>query len=267
MTNEISISMLLKVLKSAWWKILIFTLVITLIVAAFTIFVIPKKYASSVTFYVLNASSTSEYTNTSLLDAAPMLANDYTEIIRSDIMLDKISEYVKTDCDVTISNSAIKSMISSQLEDDKSAFTVTIVSTDPKLAFSIANAINEYAPDTVRQVSKPSYSSNLYQYNEKAGTYEKLTEESYECIKTINFPKEAKSPVSPNVVSNTLLAAIIAIAVSYAFFLVRKIFDTIIRGEETVKALIDLPMIGKIPTWDNNPPKNILGNNNVKEYK
>jgi capsular polysaccharide biosynthesis protein len=91
MTNEISISLLLKVLKSAWWKILIFTVVIALIAAAVTSFVIPKKYSSSVTFYVNNTSSDYEYTTASLLEAAQLLANGYIEIIKSDVMLEKIN--------------------------------------------------------------------------------------------------------------------------------------------------------------------------------
>ena len=92
-----------------------------------------------------------------------------------------------------------------------------------------------------------------------------MDEDGLQCIKSIRTPKEALSPTSPNLVSYTLLAAMAAAVIAYTFFLVRKVFDTIIRGEESAKALIDLPIIGKIPTWDTGA-KSTSGNN-VKEYK
>ena len=57
MTKEINLKVLLKVLKNSWWKILIFTVAITIAVGAVIHFLVPKKYASTIEFYVLNTST------------------------------------------------------------------------------------------------------------------------------------------------------------------------------------------------------------------
>ena len=156
-------------------------------------------------------------------------------------------------------------MLSSQTADDVSTFTITATTNDPKIAYNVAKAVELYAPDIVKQVTRPSYVSNLYLEDSKTGEYVKMDEDGLQCIKSIRTPKEAVSPASPNLVSNTLLAAIAALVVSYTFFLVRKVFDTVIRGEESAKALINLPIIGKIPSWDTNIKSTT--SNNAKEYK
>ena len=92
MTKEISLSFLINVLKSAWWKILIITVAVAIAVAAFTQFMIPKKYESTVQFYIINTSTTAEYTQTALLAANEYLANDYITIIKSDKMMEMIAE-------------------------------------------------------------------------------------------------------------------------------------------------------------------------------
>ncbi len=275
MTNEISISMLLKVLKSAWWKMLIFTVVIALAAAAVTSFVIPKKYSSSITFFVINTSSTYEYTSTSLLDAAPQLANDYIEIIKSDEMLEIIVEDLKAEGyggeGLTPAN--IRPLISSQTSKDVSTFTVTVTSENNELAHSVAKAIEKNAPKTVKEITRPSYNSNLYYFQDLNGDgypeideFTALTENDLECIRVIRTPKLSTSPVSPNLISNTAIAAVVAIVISYAFFLVLKLFDTVIHGEESAKALVDLPIIGKIPAWEAGS-KSTSGNNKAKEQK
>ncbi len=258
MTHEISISVLLKVLKAAWWKILIFTVVIALIAAAVTTFVIPKKYSSSVTFFIINTSTTYEYTNTTLLDAATQLANDYIEIIKSDKMLREILKDLKAEGYVGVNESNIRSMISSQTSKDVSTFTITATSTNSALSHSIAKSIEENAPKIVKSITRPSYKSNLYLFTDKNNDnrpssideFTAMSEDDLECIKAIRTPTLSDVPVSPDLTSNTLLAAVAAFVISYALFLVIKLFDTVIHGEESAKTLVGLPIIAKIPTWE-----------------
>ncbi|MBE6577287.1 MAG: hypothetical protein E7653_04035 [Ruminococcaceae bacterium] len=272
MTHEISISMLLKVLKSAWWKILIFTVVVALIAAAFTAFLVPKKYSSSVTFFIINTSSTYEYTSTSLLDAATQLSNDYVEIIKSDDVLDTIVEDLKAEGYVNVTPAKIRAMISSQTSKDVSTFTVTVTSDNNELSHSVAKAIEKHAPQKVKDITRPKYESNLCYYVDLDGNgvpsgldeFTPLDKDDLECISVIRSPKLATTPISPNLIQNTTIAAVVAVVVSYAFFLILKLFDTVIRGEESAKALVDLPIIGKIPTWETSS-KSTSGNNKAKE--
>lgn len=264
MSKEINLALLFKVLKNAWWKILIFTAVVAIIVAAVSEFVIPKKYSSSSEFYVLNTSTTSEYTTTALISAAEYLANDYIEIIHSDKMIATILADIADKGYTTVSPKAIRSMISSSTSAESSTFSITVTSTDKDLAFYICDSIKENSPKIIKDITRPSYTSNYYKMvtktddnGEKIVDYEKISEDDLECVKVIRSPEVAKSHVAPNVSLYTLVFAFLAACVAYAFFLVREMTDTVIRNEENAKDLINETVIGDIPNWTaNNSARN-----------
>lgn len=266
MTKEINLKILLNVLKNSWWKIIIFTVAVAIVVGALVQFVVPKKYASTVEFYVLNTSTTSEYTTTALLSAAEYLSNDYIKIISSDTMIAKIDEYLAVPergyGDVT--ESEIRAMISSSTSKESSTFTITVTATEDKvLAMYVAEAITKFAPETIKDVTRPSYASNLFKQvvaKDEAGkeetTYVKINEADLECIKVIRAPQIASTHSSPNLITYTAIAAVLAAVLSYVLFLVLKLADTTIRSEENAKELVDGTIIGDIPNWTVNTDTN-----------
>lgn len=259
MTKEINLKVLLKVLKNSWWKILIFTVAIALAVSAVIQFLVPKKYASTIEFYVLNTSTTSEYTTTALLSAAEYLSNDYIKIINSDEMIEKIREYLADPNrgygDVTPAD--IRGMISSSTSTESSTFTITVTASEDKvLAMYVAEAITKFAPEIIKDITRPSYTSNLFKQvvaKDEAGkeetTYVKINEADLECVKVIRSPQLATTHASPNVVTYTAIAAILAAVLAYVFFLILKLADTTIRSAENAKELVDNTIIGDIPNW------------------
>ena len=276
MTKEINIALLWKVFKSAWWKMLIITVAVAISVAAFTYFLVPKKYAASTEFYVLNTSTTSEYTTTALLSAAEYLANDYIQIIKSDIMINKVLERCQNSeelkalgytADSFKSQSAIRSMISSSTSKESSTFSITITHTDPQLAHYVCKFIKEEAPAIIKEISRPSYKSSIYVYTGDVNNngirdgeeFQTISEEDLECVKTLRAPNVA-SLVSPNVLSSTLIAAMLAAVISYAIFLIIKISDTVIRTIDNAEEMVNQTVIGDIPTWSTE-------NKNVKDKK
>ena len=267
MTKEINLKILLKVLKSAWWKILIFTVAVAIAVGVVTHFVVPKKYTSSVEFYVLNTSTTSEYTTTALLSAAEYLSNDYIKIINGDRMMNTIKEYIKdpnrdtTGAYANMSVSALRSMISSDTSTESSTFTITVTATeDRNLAFYITECITLNAPNIIKEITRPSYNSNLYKkVTEKDSSgkvvsedYLLVTEEDLECVKVLRSPEVAASHSSPSIPTYVMISALLAIVASYLFFLILTLSDTTIRSEENAKELVDQTVIGGIPNWSVN---------------
>lgn len=258
MTKEISLSLLLKVLKSAWWKILIVTVVIALAVAAFTEFVIPKKYQSSIEFYILNTSTTSEYMTTSLLASAEYLASDYIKIINSDQIVGIIIDKLEAEGYQGVTPQKVRSMISSTKASDASTFTITVTSTNADVAYIMANAITEEAPGIIRSITRPSYSSNYYHKVKDPATgeeiFEKIDESDLECVVPVRAPQLAATHSSPNVVTYTLIAALLAAFATYVLFLLLKLSDTTIRSESNFKELVgtSVTIIGTIPYWSAN---------------
>ena len=265
MTKEINLKLLLKVLKTAWWKILIFTVVVAIAVGVITNFVIPKKYASSVEFYVLNTSATSEYTTTALLSAAEYLSNDYIKIINGDDMVDAIKEYISDPTRDTsgryaeLSTAEIRSMLSSETSTESSTFTITVTAIeDRNLAYYITECIEENAPTIIKDITRPSYTSNLYKrgdpIKDEAGEiidyeYVSISEADLECVKVLREPNKATTHAFPNIPTYVMISALLALVLSYLFFLVLKLADTTIRSEENAKELVDQTVIGDIPNW------------------
>lgn len=250
MANEISLVFLFKILKSAWWKILVITVAVVLIVAGITQFLIPKKYASTVQFYIINASATTEYTTNALLSAAEYLANDYIKIINGDQMIQTVIDDLAKN-DYTATPGAIRSMISSSTNAESSIFEITVTHKDRDIAYLVADSIERNAPSIIKEISKPAYASNLYIKDEDSPSgYSQINTNNLDCIVVICAPAIATSHVFPSLITNCLLAAVIAICLSYVLFLLIKLFDTTIRTETNAKELVDLPIIGDIPTWN-----------------
>ncbi|MBE6706203.1 MAG: hypothetical protein E7577_01010 [Ruminococcaceae bacterium] len=264
MTKEINISLLFKVFKSAWWKILIITVAVAVAVAAFTAFAIDPKYAATTKFYVINTSTTSEYTTTALLSAAEYLANDYIEIINGDDMMEMVKGKLESNQELkdkgytTFNKSEIRGMITSATSSESSTFTITATHTDYAVAYYVCKALESTeALEIIKNAARPSYSSNIYQWRDLNGDGKKdadefstISETDLECVKVLRSPsQDVPAPVSPDVVNYTFIAAVASAVIAYAIFLVKKLADTVIRGEESAKDLVDETVIGDIPTW------------------
>ena len=237
MTKEIDFSFLLTVLKKAWWKLLLIVLAVAIITFLFSTFFIPKKYTQEVKFYVINNSSTSEYTSNGLIQASIMLREDYIEILKSDVSLKAIQSAAEEQ-GYDLTKKGIASMISTKTAGDSSIFVISITHNDPKLAFDLANIMINTIPDVIKDVSKPH-------------TTTELADEA-ECVSAISIPVYHENPSSPNIIKNSLFASLIALVLSYAIFFIIAFFDVTLRTRDDIKKNIKATLIGAIPEWESN---------------
>ena len=260
MTKDISFAFLFKILKKAWWKILIFALIVAIATAAFTNFFIPKKYSSSVQFFVINTSTSVEYTTSALLMAAEYLSSDYIEIINGDETVNAVLSDVKNNPDIAedvknMTAANLRSIMSSSVASATSTFRIIVTHTNKEVAYCIAESIMKHAPEIIKTTAKPSYATNLYKgvgrdENGNPESYEKLTEDDLECVTVLRAPERSRIHISPSMTTNSIIAAVVAAAIAYAFCLIRQLLDTVVRNEDNIKELIDEPIIGDIPKWD-----------------
>lgn len=247
MNKEISLATLWQVLKNAWKLILIITLIVMLVAGLYTTFGIKKKYSSSVTFYVINTSSNSEYTTSALLQATEQLSNDYIELILSDLMIEPLVEDLNAEHGWHYSAGNIRSMISASIVSDTSMFQVRVTNTNKDHAYIIAQYIYDNAPEKVRDIVKPwIVVDDGAQTDNEAPKRETVTE----CITAINRPYVAKTHDSPNLLKNIAISGVISALVVYIIFLFRSFFNTVVKTEDDIKPITDkYPLIGRIPTW------------------
>ncbi len=256
MATEINLVFLLKILKSAWWKMLIFAVIIALLVGACTELLIPKQYSASVDFYIVNMSITSEYTTGSLLSAAEYLANDYIEIINGDKMLEVINSELKSEGKEQYTNKQLRSMISAKTSDDTSIFTVSVTANDPNTVYAISKAICSKAPEVIKEITRPYYVANLYVFQgvgadgvKSADDFTLISENDLECVDVVRAPVKPTESISPHPVRNGVIGALLMAILVYALCFIYKMMDTVLHGEESLKALVNKPIIGNIPSW------------------
>ena len=250
MNNEITLEHLWKVFKSAWWKIVIFAILAAVIGAGITI-VAPDKYASSTSFYINNASTTSEYTSSSILAATEYLANDYVEIILGDAMVSEMlqminnKDYSKIE-ESEISADDIRDMISSKTSSRTSIFSIVVTCSSAEMAQDICTYIELNAPANIKKVARPATEVNIYY---KDGDHYFPYENQLECVSVVRSASKP-SNVSAGIFTGAFIGGAIGAILTYAYFFLRKFFDTTIRSARDVKELVKKPILADIPDWD-----------------
>ncbi|MBO5938318.1 MAG: polysaccharide biosynthesis tyrosine autokinase [Clostridia bacterium] len=275
--KEINFSFLLYVLKKHWWKVVSITLVAMIGAALFTHFLIPKKYSSSVKFYVLNINTDHDYTSANNLAASEYLVSDYIEIINSNTLLSKISEKLTEEGYQNVTVNSIGKMFNSSATQQNSIFTITVSHTDKKLAYRTAQLLEEFAPSVVTEIAKPtdttgfviaSKTQAVINQMEIDGAFPKGTDlptleqiqhflelsgesmSRLECIAVLTPPVEATTHDSPNLTVNTLLAGLFAAVFSYSFFLIISYVISTLVTENDVKSVTKMPLMAAVPHWN-----------------
>ena len=101
----------------------------------YTQYFVDQQYVAKTKVYILNKQDENQqYITSQDLVLATYLAKDYESLIVTDPVL----EEVKKELNLEQATSTIASMISVELEEDTRLMTISVTSTDPKLAKKIA---------------------------------------------------------------------------------------------------------------------------------
>ncbi len=287
MEHELSLNDILACLKKHWWKIVLFALLAAILMGGFTHFFIAKKYSSKIEFYIINTNESADFSQTSILSAATILANDYIDVIKGDDIMNAACKKLEEKGYSGFTPDLVRARISASTAEDSSIFMIKITDTDPQRAYDIACVLAEIAPPMITSITKLDELTGSAQvtseilkkvadnikndYPELAAqikeTFKDFNEEEYystniglavdvdpkPAVQVNLGPKLAKTHDSPNLISNCLIAAIIGAIVSFAFFVIRSLLNTVIRTEDDVtKSLSKYPLIGTVPFWDLN---------------
>ncbi len=162
MKNEINLNLFWRVLKKSFWKILIFAIVVMVAVSLYAQYFIPKRYSSSIGYLAFSISSSktsgSNYAQGSLSNVEEYLIRDYSAIIKSEKMCARVAEKLKENHPGKydyVSAGSISGMVSTAAGSAPSAFTLTVSSTDPQLAYDVCLAFEEVAPEVITEVTNP----------------------------------------------------------------------------------------------------------------
>lgn len=214
--NNIMIIDFFKVLKSNLLKIT-FSGILGLVIASILTFLIMKpQYSSTVDLVV--SEPTNQQINQATIQTNLSLLNTYEGIIKKPNILERVIE--DTGTDLTVSELSDATTVST--EDDSLLLSISVTGDSPYTVAELANSISE---NFVKEVQNILQTNNVFIWN---------------------MAKPITSPISPNIPFNLILGLLIGYAVAIFYYLIKYIYDPVVRSEDIIEQL-GLTPLGIIP--------------------
>ena len=208
------------------WQIGLATILCGIIGFVGSVMLLTPEYQASALFYVNNSSISFSDASLSItsgdLSTSKTLVNSYIVILKSRATLMDVIDYA----DSNRSYEKLRSMISADDVDGTEVFRVTVTSTDPKEAETLANAIAHVIPNRIASIIEGS------------------------SAKVVDFAVLPKSPSYPNNMQNMLLGLFVGFALSAGFVILVEIFDITIKDEEDLMSCCKYPILATVPNMN-----------------
>ncbi|MDJ1152874.1 Wzz/FepE/Etk N-terminal domain-containing protein [Macrococcus caseolyticus] len=220
MEEVIDISRVLNLLKRNWKFIVGLSLIGALLAAAISFFLIKPTYSAS-TQILVNSNGEKTQLELQANQTDLQLINTYNEILKSPVILNKVANNLKINKDLSSDISVSNSTQSKVITINATARNYT----------DAAKIVNETANVFSKEVGKIMKTDNV-------------------TVLARADEKSTQGPISPKPLLNTALGLLIGFIVGALVVMIRTLLDKRIQTEEDVRNLLDLPVIGTIPHFD-----------------
>jgi len=221
---EIDIQKLLLNYLFHWWVLLLCALVAAAGCYFVTSRYITPTYRASVSIYVNNSrysNPQAESVSSSDLNDAARVVATYVNIIKSNTVLEKVSEAI----DGRLSAAQIREMMSASQKDKTEMFDIIITGTDPELIALTANTVAEVAPAQIENFVEGS------------------------STKIIDYAKVPTVPYSPDVKKITISGALAGLGIALLILTLRFVMDVRIKIADDLENQFVYPVLGQIPLF------------------
>ncbi len=186
-------------------------------------FLIKPTYQAGTQILVTPKKQENNIIDAQQVQSSVTLVNTYRVIIKSPAILEKVQKEVSN---APSSVSALNNMITVESEQNSQVINVSVQSKDAALASDIANSVaNVFSEDIPKLMNVDN-------------------------VKVLSVSGIPTSPVSPNIILNTAIAAVVGFLLGVGLAFLREVLDRRIRTEEQVQQILDLPVLGSIPDID-----------------
>ncbi len=227
MDKIFTVNNILDILMRRLWLIVALVVIGGGVAYTYSEYILPKKYTSSVTLYVYNQSENRQQLTATDFTLSAKLVDTYMVVLKSDHVLEKISERIKEQ-NLDYSASAIGSMITSEAVNDTEIFKISVSSYSKEDSKIIADAIAEIAPDEIIRVVK-------------AG--------AVEIVDTAKLPTTYSSP---NIPKNTIIGIILGLLFACVLSILLELMNTSVKSREDLSETHKHPVLAVIPNLDGN---------------
>lgn len=220
--SEIDLRAVLMLLRRHLAFLIIMALVFGAASYLFSRFFLKKEYEAKATIIINNLSDDQTTVNTGEMSAAESMADLYSIIIRSDIVLQDVINTKK----LNMSYEELRSKVSAT--SNNQIVTISMRSTDAQEAKSIVQCIVDTAPPVIVDLVE-------------AGSVGRIDDAKI---------SNNGNPVSPNTRRNALLGAAVGLVLALAFVFLRELTNNTFKTEEDITNVLKIPVLGMIPSID-----------------
>lgn len=219
MKEQLSITEIIDMMIRRWWILAIAAISLSIATFAYTEIFIDPLYKTDGTLYVNAQRTQSSDISSSRLSASQDLVNTYKEILVRRTFLARVAN----DLDNRYTINDIKNMITMKSANGTEVLEITVIGKVPEDVYAVCHSVLTHAPDELIRVIN-------------AGS-----------VKILDDGLIPKSPISPNVKQNTLVAFLVGLVIGALIILLLELFDTRIKSREDIIHKYEEPLLGEIP--------------------
>lgn len=216
----------LRIWRKNWILIVVTTLVITALSAAWSLTRTPEYQAQTRLYVSVRTGEASIGDLQQGTTYARQAVTSYVDIVSTSIVMDKVSEEIGD----VLTPAQLSSRVSASSPSNTVLIDISVTDDDPSLAAEIANTTAAVFSDVVtNQLEKPSEGSPARVQ-----------------IDVVQPAKVPSSPVSPNVTRNLALGFLLGLMLGLAAAVLRTVLDVRVNSKSDVAQITDLPVLGRI---------------------
>lgn len=220
--REISIYEIFEALKKRWLLIVSITLVATLISIILNFFIIKPVYETSTKVFIGKEENNLEGYNSNDIQMYQKLLQTYAETI-------KTKEVIKAAINNVNADLTVKGI--------KESLVITPVSDTQILQIKYENKNPEIAKEILENIT-----------NEFIILAKELVPNGN--VRVIEFVELPEEPVSPNKKMNITITFLLGLMVSVGLVFLIEYLDNTFKNKEDLESELDIPVIGVIPSFD-----------------
>ena len=191
-----------------------------------SVVIMTPKYESSTSIYVLSKQDGNAITYTDL-QTGTQITKDYTELVTSRTVMENVINKLNLNTDYQdmeyLDYKGLADMITVSNKTDTRIITITITDTNPVRARDIADAVREAASDHIKAVM------------------------DIEAVNIVDYAEIPQKAVSPNVIKNIVLGALILFVLSCGVIVMWHLMDDTIKTPDDVEKYLSISVLGTIP--------------------
>ena len=216
----------LRIWRKNWILIVVTTLVVTALSAAWSLTRTPEYQAETRLYVSVRTGEASIGDLQQGTSYARQAVTSYVDIVSTSIVMDKVSE----DLGDVLTPADISSRVSASSPSNSVLIDISATDADPELAAEIANTTAMVFSNVVtNQLEKPSEGSPARVQ-----------------IDVVQPAQVPASPVSPNVPRNLALGVLLGLMLGLAAAVLRSVLDVRVNSKSDVAHITDTPILGGI---------------------